>query len=255
MHTVLVCALATATCGRAQWAGADLVNVRPVGPMDNGFEPTLQRVFDGLTPGGAGLIDAVGDQTGSAIFTSPGDTYTATLEIEVAGFAAKNTFGIYSFADPTRRATVFNGRASVGDVATLRFEADGDVRVETGGRSFTFGDMFAPAGARDFGFFITTPERRAFFTEDSRNPFGRPQALIYQGDDRTQVNFGMGSETFDSDEFVIAFENAAYGSGDKDFQDMVVFVQSLTPVPAPGAAALGALGLCLGGWVGRKCIK
>jgi hypothetical protein len=237
----------------SEYVRGDLFNSRPVAPLDNGYERTLQEVFDGITPGGAGLIDAVDDQIANAIFTNVGSESTATMVIEIAGFAMKNTFGIYSFANPNRRATIFNGLASAGDVATISFDADGDVTVEIGGRSTAFEDMFAPGGAHDFGFFITTPQRHVFFTEDSRNPPDRPQALIYQGDDRTRINVG-GDQLFESDEFIIAFEDLVYrGGSDQDFQDMVVFVESITPVvPAPGAAALGLLGLCMTGWVRRR---
>ena len=247
-----ICLLVIVGSAAAEIARADLFNIRPRVPLSNGSEPTLQQVLDSITPGGPGSIDAVEDQIDNAIFRSFGDDSAARMVIELAGFAGKNTFGIYSFTNPSRRATIFNGAATSGDVATIVFDDSGDVAVQVGGRATMFADLFAPGGDHDFGFFMTTPQHRAFFTEDSRNPLGRPQALIYQGDDRTQVNVAGNAQTFDSDDFIIAFEDLAYASSDRDFQDMVVLVQSIMPVPAPGAAALGVLGLCLAGWIRRR---
>ena len=54
------------------------------------------------------------------------------------------------------------------------------------------------------------------------------------------------------DEYIIAFEEVAFDQSDRDFQDMVVIVESITPVPVPGAALLGLLGFGLIGWIKRR---
>lgn len=247
----MVCAVVAVT---ATTARADLFNTRPVMPQDNGYESSLQTVFDTMTLGGAGLVDAANDQISSAIFTNSGAGTTASMMIEIAGFAKKNMFGIYNFDDPTKRATIFNGPASAGDVSEITFDMFGNVTVQSDSLFRTYRSIFNPGDTPQFGFFITTPQRHTFFSEDSLNENGDAQAVIYRGDDTTMVDMAGNTRVFAGDELIIAFEDLVYADSDKDFQDMVVFIQSLEPVPAPGAVFLGGLGLILVGWVRRRFV-
>lgn len=51
--------------------------------------------------------------------------------------------------------------------------------------------------------------------------------------------------------YVIAFDDQS-GGGDRDFQDLVVEVDGVTPTPAPPAILLGTIGLALTSWKLRR---
>jgi hypothetical protein len=132
-----------------------------------------------------------------------GDGAAATLIIEIAGFADENQFGIYDATNPELMALVFDGSADAGDTATINISG-GEVKVDGVSRTTGFG-----GGA--FGFYITTPQEKTFFSEDDLNPGGKEQALLYQGEGATllQLDDVLGGpfveRTFTRDMFIVAF--------------------------------------------------
>ncbi|MBU0716881.1 MAG: hypothetical protein KJ749_01425, partial [Planctomycetes bacterium] len=201
----LACVLAIiVVCGGlAGVANADPYNTRPV--TINGA--SLQGVLDGMTVSGPG-IDVYNDQSPAALFTNDASgSSVATMIIEIAGYAGSNEFGIYSASNPTNKAMVFAGSDVSGDVATISFMANGDIKVNgavvANGFSSTFGfytDVYADDG--NVGTLDYT-----VYSEDSLNPGGNAQALVYQGDNATRLQLpGFAPGTFTDSEFIIAFE-------------------------------------------------
>ncbi|MDM8008500.1 MAG: DUF4114 domain-containing protein [Phycisphaerae bacterium] len=219
-------------------------NTRPIVPLgDNGIEDNLQEVFNSITVSGG--IDAIADQTPFAVFGSDASGGSvATMIIELAANPGTNTFGIYDVADPTNLAEVFSGAQGQGAQAIIAFMANGDIRVNGAVAASNFGSMF--------GFYLGVP-RSTFYSQDVLNPGGNAQALVYQGDGSSTLQIpGYTPGRFTKDEYIIAFEEVAFDESDKDFQDMVVMVESITPVPLPGAALIGLLGFSMIGWIKRR---
>ena len=220
-------------------------NIRPINPLgDNGSENNLQEVFDSITKSGG--INAVTDQTPFAVFSSGASGGSvATMIIELAANPGANTFGLYDVGDPTNKAQVFAGAEGQGAQAVIGFMANGDIRVN--------GTVVASGFGSRFGFYLGVPNT-AFYSQDALNPGNKAQALIYQGDGSSVLQIpGYAPGIFTVDEYIIAFEEVAFNKGsDKDFNDMVVVVESITPVPVPGAALLGLLGFGLIGWIKRR---
>jgi hypothetical protein len=154
------------------------------------------------------------DVSGNALFT---------LMLELAGNANSNAYGIYNAneASPTL-FQVFPGNASPGWFAVVSFQAGGNVVVNlfsnTAGLVST--TNYSGVNSADFGFYLQGPGG-TFYSEDGRNPGGLAQALTFAG---TGQNFG---------DWWLAWEDLERAGGsDNDFNDGVLLLESINPVPA-----------------------
>src|SRR5262249_51999339 len=115
---------------------------------------------------------------------------TFTIQIELSGNAAANTYGIYnaSLAVPPLYL-VFPGAAGSGWFATASFRT-APIRVVVNlfdnNANFVGQTTFLGADRNDFGFYLSGPGG-LFYTQDARNPCGEAQALTYAG---TGMNSG-----------------------------------------------------------------
>jgi len=196
------------------------------------------------------------DQSSQAVFTNTASGGSiATFVIELASASDTNTFGLYDYADPTKKARLFDGANAPGDQTLVTFMADGRVLVffvDSGitnfsGRFGFFTDVYsAPIGAGGDGDPSTLD--LTVYTEDSLNLGGGAQALIYRGNNATTVALpGFAPGVFSAGEWIIAFEDVltASGQSDRDFSDLVVMMESLTPPAAEPIPTVSEWGLVI----------
>ena len=246
-------------------AWADAVNTRPAEILGS----DLQDAMDAITVSGPG-INVYTDQDPFARFTNTASGgAVATFIVEVTGFGDTNEFGIYDSVDPTKKAKIFDGSDSAGSIKLVSFMANGDIRVNF----VTVATGFASPG--NFGFYVDVFEAPlgaggdgdsskldyTNYTEDSLNQGGATQAVLFQGDDETTLGIAPFSPgLFTSNQFILAFEDLLLAPGcvgcdsvsDRSYSDLVVLVESIAPVPAPGAALLASMGLSMVAWRRRR---
>lgn len=231
-------------------AMADFSNPRPIynGAADTTLN-TLQGVFTGI----GSTIDVKADQLDYAIFTNQStganSTYVASLSWNAVGFPFE--FGIYEYGNTSNMLAVFEDTGAVadpGDYTTINFNKIGN----------TISTQFTDASANttiqldstsdwmnSFGFYFAW-DNVIYYSEDSLNG-NTPASLVYEGKG-DNVNIA-GQTGNDADHYYVAMEG--YG-GNLDFNDIVVQMESIQPVPEPATMLLFGTGLIGLAGLGRK---
>jgi hypothetical protein len=244
---------ALALCLMASSAWANAVNVRPYNP-GAGNLAELQSVFTGI----GSTINAYTDQTGAAIYepTGAGTSSSSFIAQVTWGYNATTSIGLYAYGDPTKDVILFGPGSTLGARVAISFNYDGlgGVRTVDLGSVSTI-DTQANFGTR-FGYFIeNTALGERWYSEDSLNDItggmqDLAQALIYYGKGE---NVTLPSGVYnDFDHYYVAFEGRPndgrypFGPSSIDFNDFVIQMESVRPVPEPMTLILlgsGLLGL------------
>jgi hypothetical protein len=172
----------------------------------------------------------------------------STMVIEVSAHSTTNSFGIYDVIDPTKVLELFSGSDAEGGQKFLSVTNTFLFSVAGGGSKQFNGSTF--------GYYLrdgTGPT--TFYSQVGLNG-GNDQMVAFQGDGdliqlptRPAGNWGPSS-------YILAWEDLPLPGSDKDYQDFVVYVESITPVPEPGTIALlGLAGLGMSLVRRRKSVK
>lgn len=255
MRVRLIILSISVLCLSAATARADIYPIDDVtfGTSWDGDGKSLQDVLNNITTSPAGnssvttTTDAIMDSWDSYWDITGGGQSSATMIIEIAGWASLNSFGVYDSANYSRTAEIFSGSATPGyfnGTATLAILSSGAVYVDKQDMGVTFtGDYF--------GYYIETPAGR-FYSDTGLNSDNFDHMLAYQGKGTDMIQIADLDEGLWTDnEFILAFEDLS-GGGDQDWQDLVLMVESVVPVPVPAAILLGVLGLGVAGLKLRK---
>lgn len=211
-------------------------------------EPSLETLLRkiGIDSASAGLAE------GRDAIWRLNEKGTATLAFEFSATARKNSFGIYDVNDPARRVELFSGRDSMTASVQLQFVTDDDGAYRIRVRDGSDHDHEAFSGMQ-FGFYLDNPKHdgQPYFSDTRLNGDGLDhlQAYFYEGagmphrGKKRSGSFGPG--------YILAWEDA-FGGGDRDYQDMIVAVHSVTPVPLPPALGMAFAGLAVFGLLGRR---
>jgi len=194
--------------------------------------------------------DMLSDAFDSTWMMTASNGMVATFIIELAGFASDNTFGVYDTGSSgdINFVELFAGHDGPGDHAFLFINADGSVVAN--------GTPYDPGtfSGNSFGFYITTPQvlGYTYYSDTDLNPDDYDHMFAYQGTGESvklHSNAMIGPWT--DNEYILAWEDL-YGGGDQDFEDLVVMVASVQPVPEPATMLLLGSGLIGLATFGRK---
>jgi len=181
---------------------------------------SLQGYLNGIGE----TIDVANDQVDAQVWkTTISGNATFTVMIEYAGYAQQNAIGVYNGDDATPTLyQVFPGAATAGWWATLSFSGTtltvslfDNSNVYQGNTSYTGVDK------KKFGFYLQGPGG-TFYSQDYRNPGTKAQILTYAG---TGDNSGSWWQCFE--DLPYQYPNCL-----TDFEDAVLFVESVNPTPA-----------------------
>jgi hypothetical protein len=209
----------------------DLDAIPPPFPIRNPQVPLngseLQAYLDGVGES----VNVYGDQLAAQVCsTSVSGNAGLTLMVELSGHASENSVGIYNadccppfhgYPEPPPVCEVFPQQAGPGWAALVMvqpplvvvnlFDETGVLQGQT--ECFWFTEKL--------GLYLDNPTQGRLYSQDSRNHGGIPQAVMYAGTGR---NWG---------EVWLCWEDSRIypGSSDRDFNDVVLLLQSLVPVP------------------------
>ena len=238
------------TCPTAPGTGTQTqgapVCIAPVGT--DGAGTGLQALLDGITQSGTPNIDVYHGQTSPSAYwsTSASGLGENRIMFEIAGYANTNSFGIFDPTNTQNRLELFGGPAGHNAATTLMWNGDGSFTayyLDGSGDSAT-----ATFGATNlFGYYLDNGHGEVFYSVLGLNSDGTPHMVAYQGNGQTKLDNVKNGQyaTFGISDYILAWEDLPFGASDLDYNDFVVMVESVHPVPEPATLGMFGFGVLL----------
>lgn len=217
----------------------------------------LDAILDSITQDGSTSIDVNDDQflqgddwqvsgSGGSIGTSVdtegddgGNNDAIVNRAAVLGGDLLNNnnlvFGVYDHAAPTNRVPLFVQGDPEGAQYIMQIMLDGSVKIN-------FVDTGTDFAANRFGFYLTDGDTTRFSDWDL-NPNMNVHAVFFAGNGDVLQIGAFAPGPFAPGEWIIAWEFGELDEGEGEYNDFVVLLESITPVPEPGSLAMLGLGL------------
>lgn len=193
--------------------------------------PSLQGYLNGVGESINVLTDQENVQRWSS--TVSGNS-SFTIQLELTATAAANTIGLYNaLAAVPPLYQVFPGAATTNWFATASFRpapARVIVSLFDDNAALQGQVTYLGADASDFGFYLQGPSG-VFYTQDARNPGSAVQALSYKGTGANTGNWWLAFE-----DGPVANNNQVLPASDQDYDDCVLFMESVNPTPVTGTS-------------------
>lgn len=236
-------------------------NTNPYGIITSG--PAVNVYMNQVIPSSFWAIGSTGSSASEVVLT-------------LAGNSPNNTFGIFDPNHPSTTLQLFGGGTfsnpcngtycggSVGYKTFLTNDGNGkytatylsSTGVYLGQQTATF------SLTNEFGFYLNTGSYAGIFysnpslnEKNSTYPNGTPHMVAFNGNGKDTLNIGGVSGLWASNEYIMAWEDTPFSRSDLDYQDFVVSIESVHPVPEPavlGMFGLGLAGLLFAVWMRRR---
>ncbi len=201
---------------------------------------SLQGILDSHTDDGLSSINVNTDQVNPDAYwnITASKASIATMIIELAGYAGSNTFGVYDAGNILSKVQLFNGAATGGlGGTTTTLKIDGAFKVSVNNLYQT------TFSGKTFGYYLSGPGG-TFYSDNNLNEGKSDHMVAFQGkNDGFDVEGGSDFSTWTPNEYVLGWEDVAFPGADSDYNDMVLMVESVKPVPEPTTIGLMGLGL------------
>lgn len=223
----------------------------------------LQNGLDAITKDGAFANVNTTQASPDEVWTmNASGASVNTLVFEFAAFADNTTFGIYDIHDKHTRLEIFSGPNSAGSLSFSSNSGSNTFSVFNQSNLTLSSETFA---STQFGYYLDSSASNGgglFFSQAALNTDVANTAhgnttdhmVAFEGDGSDKLDiFGTGIYgELAANEYILAWEDLAFPNSDYDYSDMVILVESVSPVPAPATLALFGFGLLGLGFVGRK---